>query len=634
MPDLASAFARALQQAATALGAPADLDPGVERSGQPSHGDLSSPLAQRLAGRLRRPPQQIAADLAAAVRAAGLEHVGEVTVSGPGYVNLRFDDATYAPAVIREALAPLADRLLASREERSRKTIVEHTQVNPNKAAHVGHLRNACIGDTVVRILRARGVPVEVENYIDDTGVQVADVVVGLRVLGLIQARDEPFDRYGSRVYVEICRRYELEPGLLEERRSTLRAIEAREQPIAAEARAITSRIVRANLATMARLGIGYDLLTWESDILELGFWSRALAAMQAAGILDHPSEGPLAGCWVLPPEGSAAADDPEAPAAGGAASAKVLVKSDGVATYTAKDIAYHLWKFGLLDRDFHYLAWAPGGPATSSATASADELPSARYGHADRVVNVIDQRQSAPQLVVREALRRLGYPAQAAALHHLAYEVVSLSPAAARSLGFATDDGRSMYPMSGRQGLDVHADALVDEAVRRVREKSRDGRVADQLAAAAIRYYLLRFSLGAIITFDFDEALRTTGDTGVYLQYAHARACGILARVEPAPLPERAPHRLEGPERDLVACIDRLPLVVTEAASSLAPALLATYAFQLASAFNDFYEHTERIYRIEDLAVRAFRRGLADAARLTLARTLQLLGIVPLERI
>ncbi|HUY96783.1 MAG TPA: arginine--tRNA ligase [Verrucomicrobiae bacterium] len=634
MPDLASLFAHALRQSATAMGAPDDVDPSVGPSSDPAFGDLSSPLAQRLARHLHRPPPAIAAELAARVSTAGIPHVAEVTVSGPGYVNLRFDDATYAPAVIAEAIAGSPDRLQAPAPERTAKTIVEHTQVNPNKAAHVGHLRNACIGDAVARILRVRGVPVEVQNYIDDTGVQVADVVVGLSRLGLTPGPQEPFDRYCSRVYVEICRRYESEPDLLAARRATLQAIESRTPPVAAQAREITERIVTANLATMARLGIDYDLLTWESDILELGFWTRALATMRRAGILEHPQEGPLAGCWVLPaaerdPGGGADGDQSGA----GTPSAKVLVKSDGVATYTAKDIANHLWKFGLLDTDFHYRPWTPGGPASTGAEAGTADLPPGRFGHAERVINVIDQRQSAPQLVVRAALRRLGYTRQAAALHHLAYEVVALSPAAARSLGVDTEDGRTMYAMSGRQGLDVPADRLIDEVVRRVSDKAKDPATAGQLAAAAVRYYLLRFSLGAIITFDFDEALRTTGDTGVYLEYAHARACGILARVAPAPPVERAPQ-MSLPERQLVTCIARFPTAVADAAHALAPGLVATYAFQLASAFNDFYEHTPRIYRIEDPSLRSFRRSLADAARATLAASMEMLGIVPLERI
>ncbi|HUY60629.1 MAG TPA: arginine--tRNA ligase, partial [Candidatus Dormibacteraeota bacterium] len=514
MPDLEADFAAALRRAASTLGAPEGLEPVVEPSGQPEAGDLSSPVALRLARELRRPPRAIAEDLAAALRAEGLPHVAAVTVTGPGYVNLRLDDATYGPAVVTEALAREGQTVLAAEPAGRGKVVVEHTATNPNKAAHVGHLRNACIGDTVARLLRARGATVEVQNYIDDTGVQVADVLVGLRHLNLPPPGDgDPFDQYCSRVYVEICRRYELEPDLLEERRTTLRAIEAREEPLAGEARRVTGRIVEAHLRTMARLGIRYDLLTWESDILELGFWRHAFDLLQESGLLQHPDTGPLSGCWTLPLSDDEALADPGDDAAPAEVAAKVLVKSDGVATYTAKDIAYHLWKFGLLGLDFHYRLLQPGGPVTSASTPHEDGPAAASFGRAARVVNVIDQRQAAPQRMVREALRRLGHVGQARALHHLAYEVVALSPAAARTLWIDTSDGRAMYALSGRRGIDIGADALIDEAEHQVAAKARDRETAHLLAAAAVRYYLLRFGLNAIITFDFEEALRTTGD-------------------------------------------------------------------------------------------------------------------------
>ncbi len=629
MPDLEADFAAALRRAASALGAREGVEPAVEPSGQPEAGDLSSPVALRLARDLRRPPRVIAEALADGLRTEGLAHVAEVTVTGPGYVNVRLDDATYAPAVITEALAREGQTVLAQEPAGRGKVVVEHTATNPNKAAHVGHLRNACIGDTVARLLRARGAVVEVQNYIDDTGVQVADVLVGLRRLDFPPPGDlDPFDQYCSRVYVEVCRRYEVEPALLEERRTTLRAIEAREEPVAGEARRITARIVEAHLGTMARLGIRYDLLTWESDILELGFWRHAFDLLQRSGLLQHPDAGPLAGCWTLP-----LAEGEAVEAAPAEVEAKVLVKSDGVATYTAKDIAYHLWKFGLLGLDFHYRLLQPGGPVSSASTPGGPGPGPAGFGRAARVVNVIDQRQAVPQRMVREALRRLGHVDQARALHHLAYEVVALSPAAARTLGIDTSDGRSMYALSGRRGIDIGADALIDEAQHQVAAKARDPETAHLLAAAAVRYYLLRFGLNAIITFDFEEALRTTGDTGIYLQYAHARACGILARTPPLPAPDRAP-RLAPPERELLKRIDQLPRAVAAAAETLTPSGLATYAFQLATAFNDVYEHTERIYRLQDPVERGFRRALVDATRVTLAAALELLGITPLRRI
>ena len=625
MPDLKTDFARAIQAAIRELGVTDPPEVVVEPSAVPEAGDYSSPVAFRLARELRRPPREIAQELALAVSRRPPGHTREVTVSGGGYLNLRIDFSSYAPRVIEEALRdPMA---LEPDPRAGVKVVVEHTATNPNKAAHLGHLRNACIGDTVARVLRARGHRVEVQNYIDDTGVQVADVLVGIRHLGLAPEPGEPYDRFCSRAYVEVCRRYELDHELVELRRQTLRAIEARDGEIAAAAKELTSRIVACHLRTMARAGVGYDLLTWESDIIELGFLRRALDLLRERGVVRKAEEGPLAGCWVLPLEESSDEADPDQ------ADAKVLIKSDGIATYTAKDIAYHLWKFGVLGLDFHYRAWAEDGPATSTADPQLASLDASQFGRAGEVVNVIDQRQSAPQRVVKEALRRLGFVAQAEQLHHLAYEVVALSPAAAAALGVDVSEGKSMYALSGRQGIEIGADALLDEAERQVRAKARDETTAAKLAASAVRYYLLRFGLNSIITFDFGEALRTTGDSGVYLQYAHARACGVLQRVEPLPVPELAPE-LTGEERELVKLLASFPGAVADAAESLSPSSLAGYTYRLATAFSDLYEHTERLYRVDDPAVRGLRRALIDATRATIANSLSLLGLTPLARI
>ncbi len=625
MPDLQESFARALAEAASDLGVGPGPDPAVAPSAVPELGDYSSALAFRLAGVLKRPPKEIASELARRLADHPLPHCREITVSGAGYINLRIDFASLTPAVIETALA--LGEVVSPDPRAGPKVVVEHTATNPNKAAHVGHLRNACIGDTVARLLRARGHLVEVQNYIDDTGVQVADVLVGIQRLGLSPEEGEPFDRFCSRAYVEVCRRYEAEPELVELRVRTLRQIEAREGEVAVAAKELAGKIVDAHLQTMARAGVGYDLLTWESDIIELGFLGHALDWMQESGVIRKPADGPFRGCWVLPLEESPEEVDL------GEGEAKVLVKSDGIATYTGKDIAYHLWKFGVLGLDFDYRLWSPQGPASTTANPELAQLPASRFGRAARVVNVIDQRQSAPQRAVREALRRLGFEAQAEALYHLAYEVVALSPPAAAALGVDTSEGKTMYTLSGRQGIDVGADDLLDEAERQVRSKARDQTTAARLAASAVRYYLLRFGLNSIINFDFGEALRTSGDTGVYLQYAHARACGILAKVAPVPLPQRVPE-LTLPEQGLVKLLERFPRVVAEAADSLSPSTLAGYTFSLATAFNDFYEHSDRLYRIEDQELRGLRRGLVDAARGTLARSLELLGLTPLARI
>ena len=538
----------------------------------------------------------------------------------------------WAPEVIAAALAlDQAVPLPVPGGGVAGKTLVEHTAINTNKAAHLGHLRNAAIGDTVARILRRTGAVVEVNNYIDDTGAQVADVVVGIRELGLRALPGEPFDQFCSRVYVDVSRRYQDDPALLEQRKAVLRDIEARAEPTAAYVKELAGRVVAAHLATMRRFDIAYDLLTWESDILELGFWRLAFDLLKRSGALVLAESGKNKGCWIMHLDGEA-----EAVAGAEHEDAKILVKSDGVATYTAKDIAYQLWKFGLLGLDFHYRWWAPGdaaAPATTAATdAGAAELHG--YGHARRVVNVIDVRQAYPQGVVKQALARLGYTEQAALSVHLGYEVVALSPAAAAELGVELEEGRARYALSGRRGVEVRADDVLDRTLARVREKAADEATALALAAGAVRFYLLKYSLNQVITFDFDEALRTTGETGIYLQYAHARASGILRKVTDDGAESEPVRVLEPSERALLHRLDGYALALGEAAASLSPNVLTGYAFTLAAALSDFYEHTPPIVREGDPSVRRFRRRLVAATRATLADVLATLGIAAPERI
>ena len=638
MPDVRGDLVRAVRTALDELGCGPEVEAVMELSARPEFGDWSTPAPLRAARTLRRPPPVIAGELRDRLAAMDVPWVREWTTSG-GYVNACLDEARWVPTVIEEALtrdpaaplpAPYGHAVMPG------KTLVEHTNINTNKAAHIGHLRNACLGDTVARVLRRTGHRVEVNDYIDDTGAQVADVVVGVRELGLEPREGEPFDQFCSRAYVEVSRRYETEPELVERRRATLRAIEERDNEVALFAKQLASRVVDAHLATMARFDIGYDLLTWESDIIELGFWRHAFEQLREAGAIVRVESGRLAGCWVMPWDDAAEADD-----AGEERDAKVLVKSDGVATYTAKDIAYQLWKFGLLGLDFHYRPWhpeLPTSPATTSASAEGAGLDGAGFGHAARVVNVIDARQAYLQQVVRDALDRLGHHEEAERSVHLAYEVVALTPAAARELGVeVADGGPAVVALSGRRGIEVRADDLLDLAVAKLGDKARDAETARALAAAAVRYYLLKFSLTQIIAFDFDEALRVTGDTGVYLQYAHARASGILRRIEgdgDGEGPPPVPAGLLPVERALLHRIEAHPRAVADAAASLAPVVLTDYAFSLASAFSDFYEHTPPIVREEDPDLRRFRRALTAATRATLGDALRTMGMAALDEL
>lgn len=642
---------------------PEQLEIDLRFSAQASFGDYSIPV-MKWAGKnkLGRPPIAIAETLAAVLRDMQIPGIEEVTVTKPGYLNFRLNRPFIGQVIIERVLDAGAD-FGQSDAGIGTKVLVEHTNINSNKAAHVGHLRNASIGDTLVRMLRSQGYQVEGDNYIDDSGVQVADVVTGFILLqegilevpgGNQQLPGESFDYFCSRVYVAIGKAYEAQPELRNLQKVVLQAMEHGDTPekgpdYQAMAADLSRRIVQAHLGTMSRLNISYDLLTWESVILHSGLWKRVFEMLRDRGLLEKPETGKAAGCWILPfGEGDTQSEE------GDHTSDKILVRSDGTATYTAKDIAYQLWKFGLVDDpqigvQFHFvpwgrqhdgrLLWTIKAPQDDSTTG--EEGDPKRFGHAKRVMNVIDVRQSYLQQVLYESLRRLGFTEEADNSIHLAYEVVTLSASTAARLGVDTSDGRDYYPMSGRKGIEIKADDLINAAIERMLETKPDlpPETAARLAASAIRYFMIRYNLQQVIALDMDEALRPNGDTGVYLQYAYARANSILRKLAgegyraPEPL-ERLPEQLEQSEWDLLRHIDAYPRSLAEASARLAPYMLASYVYDLASHFSDFYEHTPPVLRETDEHVKAFRAWLVSATVQTMDNALRVLGFVPLESI
>ena len=399
----------------------------------------------------------------------------------------------------------------------------------------------------------------------------------------------------------------------------------------------------------MARLNVSYDLLTWESVVLRSGLWQRVFAMLRDKGLLEKPETGKAAGCWVLPfGEGDTQTEE------GDRSSDKILVRSDGTATYTAKDIAYQLWKFGLTDDphigvQFEFapwgrqhdgrLLWTMRIPQHQNTGEVGEQVDPRRFGHARRVINVIDVRQSYLQQVLYESLRRLGFTEQADNSIHLAYEVVTLSAATAARLGVDTSDGRDFYAMSGRKGIEIKADDLINSAIERMLEIKPElpPEIAAVAAASAIRYFMVRYNLQQVIALDMDEALRANGDTGVYLQYAYARANSILRKLDtsgykvPETL-ETLPEQLEQSEWELLLHIDAYPRSLAEASAKFAPNMLATYIYDLASHFSDFYEHTPPILKETDERVKAFRALLVSATVQTMANALRVLGFIPLE--
>ena len=590
---------------------------------QPEHGDLATPVCFSLAKVLRRAPRQIAVELAADL--APVEGIRSLEAAGAGYVNARFDRAVYAAAAFsgREGLPT-----------ETAKVIVEHTNINPNKAAHIGHLRNAVLGDTLVRLLRSLGRTVEVQNYIDNTGVQVADVVAAFHYLRCQGADDvrtlaaDPsvrFDYFCWDLYAEISRMFAAkDQQAFAWRAETLHALESGEGEIAELGAVVADAIVACHLATMKRIGVTYDVLPRESEILKLRFWSAAFELLKDRGAIHLESSGKNAGCWVMPADafgrtGVAGQGKPASADEAGPDADKVIVRSDGTVTYVGKDIAYQLWKFGLLaGKDFGYRpSPIPVAADTWVTVADGGSADAPSFGGGDKVYNVIDVRQSYLQDVVRAALEALGFDHQARASVHFAYEMVALSPRCCAELGIELDEDDRAKPyveVSGRKGLGVKADdlldLLVDSAFDEVRSRHSElgeaecREIAVQIAVGALRYFMLRVTRNTVIAFDFQEALAFEGETGPYVQYAAVRARNILRKhAEASGGPgegSELPHA-DGLQRhledeglwQLVLAMSRSRWVAARAAESGEPAQLARNAFQAAQAFNNFYHQT-----------------------------------------
>jgi arginyl-tRNA synthetase len=648
----------------------ADVPPfAVEVPPNRALGDLGVPVAFQLARTLRKAPRAIAQELAAALdKPAGVDRI----VAAPnGYLNLYLDRPAFAIPRVRHMVPAAAAE--------TGKTIVEHTAINPNKAAHIGHLRNATLGDTLGRVLRFRGTPVEIQNYIDDLGVQVADIIVGFRELekrdlsGVRQIADTTrFDYYCWDLYSRVTEWYDRDKAHLSIRAATLHDLEhgGPGGPGGNDASAIgafiVDRIVKAHLATMARLNIAYDLLTYEGDIVRLKFWASAFEALKAQGAVYLQADGKLAGCWVMKIEGSEAASEDDAPADDDqdAAREKVIVRSNGVVTYIGKDLANQFWKLGLLGRDFNYRVFATQANgrtlwSTTSETPGSGGPKPPMFGGATRIFNVIDSRQMYLQALLSQALRTLGHPREAENSIHFSYEMVALSHATARELGYtiSADSDEAKKPfveVSGRKGLGVKVDDLLDlltdkaaaEVAKRNPEFSADeSRTAGaQIAVAAIRYFMLKFSRGKLIVFDIEEALSFEGETGPYLQYSVVRAANILRKLQEregvseadvlASLDRLSADELAadgaGEAHDLWSIVleaSRLDEVVEQVVRSLEFSALAKYAFGLAQLFNAFY-HRYPILNEEDQARKRWRAAGVSYVRRQLTEALDLMGI------
>jgi len=635
----------------------------VEQPPSIAMGELALPVAFELAKRLRKAPRAIATELATELSSSLPEGVASVEVAGAGYLNIRLDRVAIARRVAADEHANIGGPGFR---------LVEHTSINPNKAAHIGHLRNAILGDTFQRLLRSdfykQGYDVGVQNYIDNTGVQVADVVVGLmqlegkdlagtrQLLDLLKAKGERIDFYCWDLYARVSQWYvadsEQSAARKQIRLDTLHAIEHGGNDTAEIADLIATAVLRRHLETMERLGIEYDFLPRESEILHLHFWEAARDLMTQRGVLYLETEGKNQGAYVMRRAGA------EAQGEGPDEDAKVIVRSNGTVTYVGKDIAYHLWKFGLLPgKDFGYKKFHPYPTHTCWISTEGPSDPGHPvFGHADAIYNVIDSRQNDPQTQVVQALRGMGFTDAADRYTHFSYEMVALTPRCAIELGYTVseeDQKKAFIEVSGRKGFGVKADDLLDQLIAAARaevdtrhpdltDAERDT-IAKQIGVGALRYFMLRYTRNTVIAFDFKDALSFEGETGPYVQYAIVRAANIFRKGETtaeAALADFASLDLTGllDSEDGTTLwetwllVSKLTLMIEQCIATSEPAYLAKYAFQLAQQFNNFY-HRHHILHETNPSKKAFYMATAAVAQREMVRALGYLGIEAHER-
>lgn len=611
------------------------------RPPNPGLGDVSSPVGLRLAREARKAPGAIAQEIAQTVgeSAKSWRLIGGVEAHASGYVNFRTNWGLFAYELLESILRPAGGVLRFDPPGGRKRVAIEHTNVNPNKALHIGHARNLVLGDSLVRALKRLGHDVQTLNYIDDSGSQVADVIVGLKFLNLSDKAPEgvKFDAYcGDVVYTKVNQVYERDPSLKEKQRLVLKEIEKGSGEISEYAERIVSQILAAQLETCWRLGARYDLLNWESHILRTGMWKDVFEELKAKGIAVLETEGENAGCWVV--KDKELGDD------------KVLVRSDGTVVYVAKDIPYAAWKIGLVKDRFSYRVYGtqPDGSSLWSTTskppgAEARAPSHPKFGGADLAISVIDSKQSRLQQVVSRVLERMEGKENERYLHR-AYEVVALSKRSAESLGMAVE--KEFVHMQGRKGIYINVDTVLDalknKSVEETKKRNPDrsdewlDSVAEALAVAAFRFELVKQDPDKMMAFDMESSLRLQGDTGPYLLYSYARASRILAKsgaTDPKITEETAGRLTHPKEVSLLKLISVYDKSVIEAEHYLSPKEVATYAHSLAATFSEFYEAVQ-VNSEPDPSLRDARLAMVQGFRVILKDALEVLGMQALEEI
>ena len=596
-------------------------------SAKPGFGDITCNVSFLLSKQLKKSPQEISNEISKLYTFENIPQIKNVESHPSGYLNFNIDYTQFSNLVIKSSLQENYGSLDIGHNE---KIVVEHTSVNPNKALHVGHIRNVILGDIVSKILRKGNFDVKVLNYVDDSGLQVADIIVGFTELGFSQepSGNEKFDHYcGDTVYVKTTEKYETDKKLEEKRHEILKQIEDSSSDISKMAQTITRKVLNEQLKTVWNLGVFYDCLNFESQIIHSKLWEKIFEKLKSENQIKYEEAGDNAGCWVIPAEGE---DD------------KILVRSNGVATYIAKDIPYAAWKLGLVEDPFSYKIHSTQKNDQTLYETTLDEIPD----HDDnklnlsgnKVITVIDNRQIRLQKIVSGLMAKFK---EEGAYTHLGYESVTLSADTVKSLGLSVD-GESAQ-MSGRKGLYVNADTVLETLTKRVYDESKSRNenlseselqnIANIVAVGTIRYEMIKPDLDKIITFDLKNSLRLEGDTCSYIQYSYARASRILEKTETKPNFDSGFELLSSEyEKNLIKKIAMFDVQVNDSVNNFSPKVIAKYSYELAVTFSSFYEHV-KVLKSETPELLNARLCLVVSFQKTLKSSLGLLGIEAPER-
>lgn len=609
-----------------------DVDIIIEHPQNKEHGDYATNVALLLSKKLKKNPLEIAKEIVDSLLQLKDKDFQNIEAVAPGFINFTLSSS----ALLEQLSDVLEQKKYYGRSESGKggKVIVEHTSVNPNKSMHVGHIRNSILGDVVATMHKWAGYDVEVQNYIDDTGVQVADIVVGLKHFEKRKKSDgKKFDSFCWDVYSDIQQAYEKDEALKEKRYEVLKSLEEGKNEISEFAdHQVVDKILWDHLDTLEKFCIYYDVYIAESSILSCGLWDAAFEQLKKDGHIVKEEEGENAGTWVIKDLDLPNTEQMKNPD-------KILVTSKGNIVYTAKDIAYHLWKFGLLKKDFGYYKFydQKNGEPVYMSSYHGDEK--GHFGNGDKVITVVDVRQTYPQQVVKSALKKMKHEKEADNLHHLAYGLVALSPTTAKQLGVDVSEGKKSYAMSGRQGIGVKVDDFFDLVTKRVEDMREDGETdivaSRDVASAAIKAYLLKYNTNNEVVFDIDDALNLTGDSGPYLQYTHARIKGILRKLgikDDALKMKKGIDLSEKEELDVLRHLYKFSENLDRSREELQPNIVYNYLLELCQLFNTFYA-AHSVMKEEDVKKKEGRILLIAAVAQVLENGLSVLGIVAPEK-